>query len=56
MEYFNRLKVEAAKQMIREQSYNFTEIADRLAFSTSQYFTTVFHRITGMTPSEYAKS
>lgn len=56
MEYFNRLKVEAAKQMIREQSYNFTEIADRLAFSTSQYFTTVFHRITGMTPSEYETS
>ncbi|MBQ8606204.1 MAG: helix-turn-helix transcriptional regulator [Clostridia bacterium] len=56
MEYFNRLKVEAAKQMIREESYNFTEIADKLAFNTSQYFTTVFRRVTGMTPSEYEAS
>lgn len=56
MEYFNRLKVEAAKQMIREESYNFTEIADKLSFNSSQYFTTVFRRVTGMTPSEYEAS
>lgn len=56
MEYFNRLKVETAKQLIREQCYNFTEIADKLSFNTSQYFTTVFRRVTGMTPSEYEDS
>ncbi len=53
MEYFTRLKVDAAKQMIRENELNFTEIADRLAFNTSQYFTTVFRRVSGMTPTEY---
>lgn len=56
MEYFSRLKVDRAKQMIREGNFNFTDIADTLAFNTSQYFTTVFKRISGMTPSEYAKS
>lgn len=56
MEYFNRLKVDAAKALIRESNLNFTEIADRLAFNNSQYFTTVFRRISGMTPSEYASS
>lgn len=56
MEYFTRLKVDAAKQMIRENDLNFTEIADRLGFNTSQYFTTVFRRVTGMTPTEYAFS
>lgn len=56
MEYFNRLKIEAAKQMIRDGNYNFTQIADRLSFNTSQYFTTVFRRVTGMTPSEYEDS
>ena len=56
MEYFSRLKVDAAKQMIRENDYNFTEIASRLGFNNSQYFTTVFRRISGMTPSEYANS
>lgn len=56
MEYFARLKVDAAKQMIREGNYNFTEIADILSFNTSQYFTTVFRRISGMTPTEYSLS
>lgn len=56
MEYFNRLKIEAAKQMIRDGNYNFTQIADRLSFNTSQYFTTVFRRVTGMNPSEYEDS
>ncbi len=56
MEYFTRLKVDRAKEMIREEKYNFTEIAEQLEFNNSQYFTTVFKRISGMTPSEYAKS
>lgn len=56
MEHFSRLKVDAAKQMIRENEYNFTEISEKLAFNTPQYFTTVFRRISGMSPSEYEKS
>ncbi len=56
MEYFTRLKVDAAKQMIRENEFNFTEISERLGFNTPQYFTTVFRRVSGMSPSEYAAS
>lgn len=56
MEYFTRLKIDAAKEMIRSSELNFTEIADRLSFNTSQYFTTVFRRVSGMTPTEYAYS
>ncbi len=56
MDYFTRLKIDRAKEMIREEKYNFTEISERLEFNNSQYFTTVFKRVSGMTPSEYAKS
>ena len=56
MEHFSRLKVDAAKQMIRENEYNFTEISEKLGFNTPQYFTMVFRRISGMSPSEYEKS
>lgn len=56
MEHFLRLKIDAAKRMIRENEYNFTEIAEKLSFNTPQYFTTAFKRISGMTPSEYDKS
>lgn len=56
MEHFLRLKIDAAKQIIRENDLNFTEIAEKLSFNTPQYFTTAFKRISGMTPSEYKKS
>ncbi len=56
MEHFLRLKIDAAKQMIREHELNFTEIAAGLGFNSPQYFTTAFRRISGMTPSEYANS
>lgn len=55
MDYFTRLKIDRAKELIREENFTFTEISERLGFNTSQYFTTVFKRISGMTPSEYAK-
>ena len=56
MEHCLRLKIDAAKQMIRENELNFTEIAAALSFSSPQYFTTAFRRISGMTPTEYANS
>lgn len=56
MEYFTFLKIDCAKQLIRESDMNFTEIAEKLGFNTQQYFTTVFRRISGMSPSEYANS
>lgn len=56
MEYFTRLKIDTAKEMIRSGNWNFTQIATLLSFNTPQYFTTVFRRVTGMTPSEYVDS
>ena len=56
IEYFSRMKVDLAKQMIRENHYNFTQIADALGFSSIHYFSRQFKRITGITPSEYASS
>ena len=56
IEYFSRMKVDLAKQMIRENHYNFTQIADALGFSSIHYFSRQFKRITDMTPSEYASS
>ena len=48
--------VDAAKELIREGDQNFTEIAASLCFGSSQYFTTVFKRVSGMTPTEYRAS
>ena len=55
-EYLVLLKIEKAKQLIREKQLNFTQISDRLAFSNPLYFSRVFKRVTGMSPREYLNS
>lgn len=56
MQYFRYLKMERAKDLIREGKYNFTEIAQLLNFSSVNYFSQSFKRIVGMNPSQYADS
>jgi AraC-like DNA-binding protein len=56
MEFFSYLKMEQAKLLIREGTYNFTEISALLGFSTVHVFSKAFKRSVDMTPSEYAKS
>ena len=56
MQYFQRKKIDRAKEMIREKKLNFSEISEKLGFSSIHYFSRRFKVITGMTPSEYAAS
>ena len=56
MEYFGNLKIQAARRMIRDGRLNFTQIAARLGFQSVHYFSRRFRKVTGMSPSEYARS
>lgn len=56
IKYFNILKVNEAKKLIREGNFNMTQIADALAFDNPQYFSKFFRIYTGMSPSEYKGS
>ncbi len=56
MQHFQRLKIDRAKELIREKKLNFSEISRKLSFSSIHYFSRRFKAISGMTPSEYAQS
>lgn len=56
MEYYRHLKIERAKQLLREGSGNITQIADRLGYTSVHYFSRHFKQATGMTPREYTLS
>ena len=51
--YATRLKIDRAKAMIRETKLNITQISAELGFESPQYFSRVFKRCTGMTPTEF---
>ena len=56
IEYFSRMRINKAKEMIRTDTGNISQIADELGYSTIHYFSRQFKNLTGMTPSEYRSS
>ena len=56
IELFSRIKIDAAKQLIRDGQLNMTQIADRLGYSSLYYFSRQFKKTAAMSPSEYAAS
>lgn len=56
MEFFNKMKILEATRMIREDSKNFTEIAQILDYTSVHYFSRYFKKVTGMTPTQYSTS
>ncbi len=55
MEYYTNLKIERAKQLLRETTLSVKEISEKLAFSEPNYFTKTFKRVTGVTPTKYKR-
>ena len=56
MDYYNRCRIDRAKELIREKNINFTQIAECLGYNSVQYFSLRFKQATGMTPSQYEAS
>lgn len=52
-DYVNKLRMEKAIELIVNSEMNFTEIAERVGFTTSRYFSTAFKQYTGKTPTQY---
>ena len=55
-DYIRREKLEESKLLIKQGDLNFTQIADRLKFSSVYHFSYQFKRWYGMTPSEFSRS
>lgn len=52
-DYVTEIKIEKAKELIQTHKYMMYEISDMLGFDTQYYFSTVFKKMTGLTPKEY---
>ncbi len=55
IEYFNFLKIEKSKELLRDGSYTISEISEKLNFDTPNYFSKTFKKYVGVTPTEYIK-
>lgn len=54
--YISTAKVEEAKRTLLESEQSITDIAYSLGWSSSNYFCTVFRKLTGISPLQYRKN
>ena len=52
-DYINKFRMEKAITLITHTDMSFTEIAEKIGFTTSRYFSTAFKQYTGETPTQY---
>lgn len=53
IDYLTMLRMEYAEKMVREKKYSIKEICVRAGYNNPNYFSRVFKKYTGFTPSEY---
>lgn len=51
--YVNQLRVNKAKQLLKDMRYRTNEVAVLVGFENPRYFTRIFKEMTGLVPSEY---
>ena len=56
MEYVMQVKVEEAKKLLRNPIYQVDEIAKNVGYSDAGYFSKVFRRVEGMSPTKFRQS
>lgn len=54
-EYLNSLRINRALELIGDPDLSVSEISEKCGFSDPYYFSKVFKKITGLTPTEYRK-
>lgn len=56
MEYKNRVRIEKAKKMLKNPKYTIMQVAEKSGFDDPAYFTRVFKRVEGITPSRFKQN
>ena len=54
-DYVRLIRLKRAMQLLKEQKYTITEVAEMTGFSDAKYFREVFKKHFNISPSQYAK-
>jgi two-component system response regulator YesN len=54
-DYLIKIRIEKAKEMLRQSDQNISVVCELVGFSNPSYFAKIFKEIVGMKPSEYSK-
>jgi YesN/AraC family two-component response regulator len=54
-EYLTWVRLERAKELLKETHYHVYEIGQMVGYTNQYYFNRLFKKITGLTPLDYRK-
>ena len=54
-DYLNSFRIKKAKRMFDMEDYMVYEVAEKVGFTSSQYFSKIFKQYAGLTPNEYKR-
>ena len=55
-DYLTQVRIEKAKALLRDETISLTDVATQTGFDYYSYFSTIFKRATGVSPSDYRKN
>ena len=55
-DYLIELRMERAKELLRQGRYKVYEVSSRVGYTSDKYFCRVFKQYTGQSPTEYSRS
>ena len=55
-QYITDYRIEKARELLKNRSYNISDVAESVGFSDSQYFAKIFKKKVNLTPSEYKET
>ena len=53
VEYLNRIRIDKAKELLNTSTYKTYEISELVGFSDYKYFSSVFKKVEGVSPTQY---
>ncbi|MFV0499758.1 MAG: response regulator [Bacilli bacterium] len=53
LKFLTNIRIEEAKKLLETGDYNIAEVAEKVGYKTSQYFSQIFSKSTGKKPQEY---
>jgi two-component system response regulator YesN len=56
IDYLNDVRIEKAKELLKDVKYKTYEVAEMVGISDPHYFSKIFKKYSGMTPSEYREN
>ena len=53
LDYRNRIRIDFAKELLKNSNFSVSEISENLGYSSLAYFSAAFKKATGFSPTEY---